>query len=611
MKKLKIRFLAVFLFAGFFLLAAGDQIYAAAEENQKIIFEYITRDMDMPASAACGVLANIQYESGFNPEAKGDSGSSYGICQWHKGRFSRLKSWCKSNGYNYKSLEGQLNYLNYELRTFYPAIFHFIRGMDNDAYGAYKAAYYWCYHFERPSKYLTSSIKRGNAAREIYWPKFGTKKKESIKPPVLESASLPRYVNEGSKLNFSGKITSETALTKVYAAFYRLGETLVTGGTAYPYKKTYDISGLQGKIHAQDLVPGTYIFEITAANAGESALLVRQPVTVLSKTCVHESGNFKIRSHYSTSLGVGVTDADKGTLEMTGQLSKKLAYFQMARRGGGYYSIQSLLTGTYLSVAADHSVVLAEWKNNDRQLWQLSHVVGSVYCLVPKSHPGRCLTAAESVASGSAMVCEMNELNERQLFKFIKSGDKTPIKVPDPKETETLRLNVPITSFRKTYGTPVFSLYATSNGKITYTSSVPTVAKVGSSGTVTLMGCGKTIITVKAELNGKTKSKTVVVKVRPQKQTITDLKSTQKRELKVYWQKDAMAKGYEIHISTSSEFTDKTTKQVLATKTEQTVKTISGLVSGKTYHVRMRSYIKIDKELFGGPWSEAKTIKIK
>ncbi len=41
-------------------------------------------------------------------------GTSYGLCQWHDGRFDALQSFCLLQGYDYWSLEGQLNYLAYE-----------------------------------------------------------------------------------------------------------------------------------------------------------------------------------------------------------------------------------------------------------------------------------------------------------------------------------------------------------------------------------------------------------------------------------------------------------------------------------------------------------------
>ena len=48
-----------------------------------------------------------------NPNIYGDSGSSYGICQWHNERFTALKNYTEE----WDTLQGQLEYLHYELKN--------------------------------------------------------------------------------------------------------------------------------------------------------------------------------------------------------------------------------------------------------------------------------------------------------------------------------------------------------------------------------------------------------------------------------------------------------------------------------------------------------------
>ena len=92
--------------------------------------------MGLTSAAASGVLANIQYESGFTPTKLGDHGTSYGICQWHNGRYSRLRKYCSQNGFNYKTVEGQLQYLRYELERFYPKVLAYLKSIPNTYSGA-------------------------------------------------------------------------------------------------------------------------------------------------------------------------------------------------------------------------------------------------------------------------------------------------------------------------------------------------------------------------------------------------------------------------------------------------------------------------------------------
>ena len=79
--------------------------------NETTIYNFLVNDMNLNTAAACGMLANIYHESGFNPNATGDGGTSYGICQWHDSRWIAMKNWCNSNGYDWTSLNGQLHYL--------------------------------------------------------------------------------------------------------------------------------------------------------------------------------------------------------------------------------------------------------------------------------------------------------------------------------------------------------------------------------------------------------------------------------------------------------------------------------------------------------------------
>ena len=128
--------------------------------------------MGLNKAAACGVLANIEQESGFNPTIYGDGGTSYGICQWHEERFSDLQNWCSSNGKDYKTLDGQLWYLKHDLESNYSSVLNYIKTVSNNATGAYNAGYYWCKHFEVPADTENESISRGNRAQSSYYPKY-------------------------------------------------------------------------------------------------------------------------------------------------------------------------------------------------------------------------------------------------------------------------------------------------------------------------------------------------------------------------------------------------------------------------------------------------------
>ena len=145
--------------------------YPAANitENTLLIYCYLRTELEMSHAAACGVLANIHLESNFRPIALGDGGTSYGICQWHNGRFTHLMNYCRREELDYNTLEGQLEFLKYELEHGYEHVYEAIQKVDDDEDGAYKAAYIFCMRFEMPDQLRARSERRGNLAREEYF----------------------------------------------------------------------------------------------------------------------------------------------------------------------------------------------------------------------------------------------------------------------------------------------------------------------------------------------------------------------------------------------------------------------------------------------------------
>ena len=117
-------------------------------------------------------MANIKNESSFRPTAYNSNGGSYGICQWTGSRYTRLKNFCSDHGYDYKTLEAQLWFLEYELENHYTKTLKYMRAVENTASGAYDAGYYWCYNFEVPANRSSVSVKRGNLAKDTYWEKY-------------------------------------------------------------------------------------------------------------------------------------------------------------------------------------------------------------------------------------------------------------------------------------------------------------------------------------------------------------------------------------------------------------------------------------------------------
>ena len=148
----------------------ADALERMAVEQE--VFDYLTEELMLSNAAACGVLANIEHESSFQPTIVGDQGTSYGLCQWHNERFTALRSYCAALGLDYRTVAGQMTYLKYELGTNYQNLLLVLQAIDDTPEGAYRAAYMWCIQFERPSNAQVKAVSRGELARGKYWPRY-------------------------------------------------------------------------------------------------------------------------------------------------------------------------------------------------------------------------------------------------------------------------------------------------------------------------------------------------------------------------------------------------------------------------------------------------------
>ena len=146
---------------------------ADTAENMQIVYTYVTETLGYNRAAACGIMSNIQYESNFRPEAIGDSGQAYGICQWNSRRQS-LINYCANNGFDsWQDIYGQLGYLGYELEHNKKKVGDYLRAVPDTPKGAYDAGWYFCVYFEIPANRYVKGVKRGTTAVTKYFTMYG------------------------------------------------------------------------------------------------------------------------------------------------------------------------------------------------------------------------------------------------------------------------------------------------------------------------------------------------------------------------------------------------------------------------------------------------------
>ena len=113
--------------------------------------------------ATAGIMANIQRESNFNLSVLGDNGTSIGLCQWHKGRYTNLSNFCGNKIY---TTDCQLRFMLHELMNNYKTTYSYVIGN----YSAYEIANQFCFYYEVPAAKVTSCPKRGEVAKSIFIP---------------------------------------------------------------------------------------------------------------------------------------------------------------------------------------------------------------------------------------------------------------------------------------------------------------------------------------------------------------------------------------------------------------------------------------------------------
>lgn len=140
------------------------------------VYNFLRGTLGCNVATTCGIMANIQCESIFNPTnlfLDTNGLYSFGLCQWNGDRYTALQNYC---GSSYTTVSGQMKYLQHELKTSEANAWSKMQGIANTSTGSYTAGYNWAKYFERCAEYykgVAQYVQRGNLARDKYWPEYG------------------------------------------------------------------------------------------------------------------------------------------------------------------------------------------------------------------------------------------------------------------------------------------------------------------------------------------------------------------------------------------------------------------------------------------------------
>lgn len=413
--------------------ASANGASESADSNELEIFQYLTGQMGLNAAAASGIMANIYCESAFYADIEENTTSTnkgYGLCQWTGSRRTDLTNYCTKNNLNYKTVNGQMQFLEYELTTSYTSLLTKLQNTANTKQGAYEAGYNWCYYFERPYNYANVSITRGNLARDSYWPVY------SVMPTGGSSTgaflkivgqSEPGTMSVGSSFPIRGTVSSSANITSVTVGVYDANNKMKIGKTVQPGVKLYSLVNVDEDIVFSKLTAGSYYYRVTAVSAAGSKTLVNKVFHVLANGRTVADGVYELVSSCSSSY-LAAINKSSSNLELAAKSSGGNTRFRITHKSGGYYTIQNTDTGKYIYVESQSSSASAKvYGASSYTLWQILPTGKGTYCIVPQCATGFALDVANGkAAAGQNIQNHKANLTNAQCWTLQKAADQVP-----------------------------------------------------------------------------------------------------------------------------------------------------------------------------------------
>ena len=236
------------------------------------------------------------------------------------------------------------------------------------------------------------------------------------------------------------------------------------------------------------------------------------------------------------------------------------------------------------------------------------NVMGYRYVKVPV---GETVTYTLPHISGYEATQRTIEITgEKEGLVKVSANYKVPYKALVKK---TQKITVKKSSYSLPYGSSYdFKKQVSAFGSLSFTSSNSNVIAVNRiTGKMNIKKPGKVTITITAAENASYKAakKSVVVYAVPKTQTVKKTTKLSGRKIRVTVKKDVKATGYRVVTATNKSF-NKNKKVIMSKNNRQTTLTLKQNKKG-TYYVKARSYVKIGKTYYYGPWSKVKKVVLK
>ncbi len=627
-------------------------VNVSAASNADLIFAFLKDEMGLNSAAACGVLANMEAESGFDPNRYGDGGKSYGICQWYNTRFTALRDWCSANGYDYTTLTGQLNYLKFELSANDSnylwngkTIYDLLTSVEDTMKGAYDAGYAWCFYYEVPANKAVRAIRRGNLAIYAYWPVYGDGSDVMATQLTANGVNYPINLKTGQPFEVFGTISSPNYLEWVHCFVTDAdGTEMFSGSYGFTVAekeqkiKTYNINLLDAGMLFSDLAGGTYTYYVKALDDKGYFVSVEKTFTVTESDTTIETV-FQECVHEHTAIadytwGLWVTEKS-ATCTVAGKKSRTCycgATETVKIKATGHTFDNTVASDEYLKSAATCTSAAVYYKScSCGQRGTITFKSGSkrghTYTNACDTSCNICGATRTIKHDYKAATCTRAKTCKKcgvtSGSKLGHSYDKVVTKASATANGSIkymcTRCKYTASNVTTVYKASKISLSKTTfayNGKVQKPSVVVKDSKgnkiASSNYTVTYATGCKNVGTYKVTVKFKgnyTGTKSLTFKINPAKTAVSSLTAGSKK-LTVKWtKKTTQVTGYQVQYSTTKSFKSYKTKTF--TSYSKTSLTLTGLKAKTTYYVRVRTYKTVGGVKYYSGWSTVKSQKTK
>lgn len=344
----------------------AEDVYAASSNNTAAIYKYLTKTMGLNTAAACGVMTNINAESGMSPinlqntynkslglsdeayTGRVDSGkykkfssdrAGYGLCQWtSSGRKSNLLDFAKSQKKSIGDLEMQMAFFNKEIRASYNSVYVTLKSVPNTAAGAYIAAAEMCMCYEIPANTVATAASRGKTCLSNYWKTYSGSA-GSVSGTSFASLcgySYPEAVKAGKGMGVTGYAISNYKITSVTGKIINSSGKAVYSKTIKPGTTAAKLSGIDSAMKFARLSEGKYTYQISAKDAFGKTVTASHKFTVRSSGSTVKALGFATAGGGSASGDIKDPPVDNNKPQPDTQISKKTyggTYPKLPKRG--------------------------------------------------------------------------------------------------------------------------------------------------------------------------------------------------------------------------------------------------------------------------------------